>query len=179
MRATAVGLVLLAPAACSDDDKGGGATPSTPPSTATTATTAVTGSTTSTVATGGTGSTGLRAEGDTGRGSFAFRSPSGNIACAVGDSEARCDITEKSWAPPPKPADCDLDWGNSIGVSRASAFFVCAGDAVVDGTPPVLPYGGVVERGDLRCRSEEQGVTCEHRGSGHRFLVARERYELA
>lgn len=161
-----VAVLLLTMAGCSgDDDDTERATPTTTSTSAPTTT-----STTPAPAT---------AAGDTGRGSFSFRTPSGNIWCAISDTEARCDITEKSWAPPPKPADCELDWGDAISVDAENAAFVCAGDTVQEDSAPVLPYGGVVERGDLRCRSEEQGVTCEHRPTGNRFLLSRQRYERA
>lgn len=167
MRALLVVLVL-ATAACSDDGDGDRAAPTTATSTATS----------TTAATATSSSTPARAEGDRGSGAFTFRMPSGNIWCSVDEAEARCDITDTSWQPPPKPADCTLDWGNAVSVDRRDAAFVCAGDTVQDDNAPVLPYGGVVERGDLRCRSEEQGVTCEHRSAGHRFLLSRARYEL-
>ncbi len=49
-----------------------------------------------------------------------FQTPTGNIACDLGGSDAavvggvRCDIRDKTWVPPPKPADCELDWGGSL-----------------------------------------------------------------
>lgn len=35
-----------------------------------------------------------------------FTSPSGNIGCMIDPSSARCDITDRDWVPPPRPADC-------------------------------------------------------------------------
>ena len=161
-----VALLLLAVVVggCSDDDDA-----STPTTTSTTSTT--TSSTTTTTAVP------VRAQGDSGSGDFSFRSPTSNIYCAIDSEGARCDITEKSWQPPPKPADCDLDWGDAMAVTAHGAVFVCAGDTVQDEKAPPLPYGGVVERGDIRCRSEESGMTCEHKPSGKRFMLSRERYE--
>ena len=162
-------LVALVVAGCSDDDDDDAATTT---STSTSTTTSTTAPTTSTTAAP------LRAQGDTGSGDFSFRSPSNNIFCAIDSGEARCDITEKTWSPPPKPADCELDWGGAVSVTAGSAGFMCAGDSVQEEGAPVLPYGGVVTRGDIRCRSEESGMTCEHVPSGKRFMLSRERYEL-
>ncbi|MGZ8749063.1 MAG: hypothetical protein ACXWZ2_19220, partial [Mycobacterium sp.] len=35
-----------------------------------------------------------------------FNSPSGTIGCYIDPSKVRCDIQERDWAPPPKPASC-------------------------------------------------------------------------
>ena len=70
-----------------------------------------------------------------------FRSPSSNIGCEMAADLARCDIKERAWAPPPKPAGCDLDWGQGIQVSGSDkAQFVCAGDTALDPAATVLGY---------------------------------------
>ena len=33
-----------------------------------------------------------------------FKTPSGNIGCAMGGGAVRCDIKQKSWEAPPKPS---------------------------------------------------------------------------
>src|SRR4051812_12243680 len=43
-----------------------------------------------------------------------FVLPSGNIGCAVGPGDARCDIRDKQWQAPPDTMDCPLDYGDSI-----------------------------------------------------------------
>lgn len=163
----AFALLALVAGACSNDDDD--------PTVGTT----TTSTTAPTPGAGATSTTGApaRAQGDTGSGDFSFRSPSNNIFCAIDSQGARCDIRDKAWQPPPKPADCDLDWGSSMAVTAQGAVFVCAGDTVEDDKAPPLPYGGIVERGDIRCRSEESGMACEHVPSGSRFLLSRERYE--
>ncbi|HVF74564.1 MAG TPA: DUF6636 domain-containing protein [Acidimicrobiales bacterium] len=172
MTRTRVLLLLLAAlvvGGCSGDDDD--------PTVATS--TSVTSTSTSSGGGGATTSTAApaRAQGDTGSGDFSFKSPSDNIFCTIDSEGARCDIREKSWQPPAKPADCDLDWGNSMAVTAGGAVFVCAGDSVEDDKAPPLPYGGVVARGDVRCRSDESGMTCEHTPTGSRFMLSRERYE--
>jgi hypothetical protein len=68
-----------------------------------------------------------------------FHSPSGNIACAIGGGQARCDIKQHSWSPPPKPSSCPLDWGYGLIVSRSGpGHFFCGGDTVF-GAGGVLP----------------------------------------
>src|SRR5882724_4480043 len=59
-----------------------------------------------------------------------FRTPSKNIACALTSKSVRCDIVNKSWQPPPKPADCQLDWGFGVFLENGQAGFLCAGDTV-------------------------------------------------
>ena len=44
----------------------------------------------------------------------AFRSPSSNIGCYLKADYVRCDIDERNWKPPPRPADCEWDYGQGI-----------------------------------------------------------------
>lgn len=107
-----------------------------------------------------------------------FKTPSGNIGCYVDAADGvRCDIIERSWAPPPKPKDCDFDWGNSAGVDRRGAHFVCYSDTVLIGDQ-TLGYGSRVRRGDFECASATEGVTCTHRPSGHGVFLSRASYRL-
>jgi hypothetical protein len=87
-----------------------------------------------------------------------FRSPSGNVGCYLDVDYVRCDIADANWSPPPRPADCEFDYGQGITLAPGgSAEFVCAGDTalVPDGTP--LPYGESIAAGPLRCDSAESG----------------------
>ena len=58
-----------------------------------------------------------------------FTSPSGNIGCYLDTDTVRCDIAERDWTPPPRPASCpdavDFGQGVTLSVGR-SATFVCA-----------------------------------------------------
>jgi hypothetical protein len=107
-----------------------------------------------------------------------FLSPSRNIGCHLTQASVRCDIREREWSAPPKPADCLLDWGHALAVSGdAPGGFRCAGDTAI-GDQPVLPYGSVVRRGPVECRSEETGVECVNLDTGHGFAVSRAEYRL-
>ncbi len=109
-----------------------------------------------------------------------FRSPSGNIHCqffAAGggaDATIRCDLRQMSNRPPPRPRDCDLEWGQAFEISARAArgTRLCYGDTAQDNRLPVLPYGRSFARGGLTCTSEQAGVTCRNAG-GHGFTLSR------
>lgn len=111
-----------------------------------------------------------------------FVSPSDNIRCVLVDdrgddgvgSYAGCHIDQADWAGPAEPADCDLDWiplaawvsadGTDLGDCRGDAF---APDA------QRLEYGQALSVGDVVCRSDASGVTCEHLPTRSGFTIAR------
>jgi len=108
----------------------------------------------------------------------AFRTPSQNIGCYLTAEVARCDIVKKSWAPPPKPADCELDWGNGISVYQdQEAAFTCAGDTVL-GAGDVLAYGRSLQAGEFVCDSSSTALRCSNVSSGHGFALSVQQYEL-
>jgi hypothetical protein len=108
-----------------------------------------------------------------------FRSPSDNIGCEVDASATRCDIKERAWAPPPKPANCDLDWGQGIEISGTETpSFVCAGDTAFDPSATVLAYGQHTRQGSIVCDSEQAGVTCTNEASNHGFFLSRDSYRI-
>lgn len=109
---------------------------------------------------------------------FQFTTPSKNIGCFVGADGARCDIAQKSWKPPPKPADCELDYGNGLAVdAEQKATVTCAGDTVL-GSKEILPYGEAVRVGSFVCESQSVGVRCTNDKSGHGFTISREKFTL-
>ncbi len=107
-----------------------------------------------------------------------FSSPSGNVRCHLDATTVRCDIAERSWAPPLRPASCAFDYGHGITLSAGRpAAFVCAGDTT--------PSAGVqlgdrdsITAGTLRCESAGTGITCRDIKSRHGFTLAREAYHL-
>jgi hypothetical protein len=109
-----------------------------------------------------------------------FRSPSGNIHCqffaAGGGSDAtiRCDLRQTSNRPPPRPRDCDLEWGQAFEISARATHGtrLCYGDTVQDNRLPVLPYGRSWQRAGLSCTSDRSGVTCRN-ARGHGFTLSR------
>jgi hypothetical protein len=108
-----------------------------------------------------------------------FRTPSGNIGCVYGSAEAgfrtqlRCDIRSGLLPRPPRPARCDLEYGDSYELRRTGrASLVCHGDTVFDPRARVLAYGAVWSRDGFRCSSQEAGLRCTNR-SGHGFFLSR------
>ncbi|HEV3363083.1 MAG TPA: DUF6636 domain-containing protein [Acidimicrobiia bacterium] len=107
-----------------------------------------------------------------------FMMPSGNIGCTMQSDGGvvRCDIRQRDWAPPVKPADCNYEFGRVL-ILGTTAGFGCASDTALIGAP-VLPYGSTSRQGKYECRSEEVGVTCTNLESGHGFLLSAAEYRL-
>jgi hypothetical protein len=105
-----------------------------------------------------------------------FRSPTGNIGCAIylGDyAVARCDLLELTPSYRDRPADCDLDWGSAFAVGPVGRGEVaCVGDTVFDPGASILDYGQEIRLGPFTCASAETGVTCTN-AEGHGFSVRR------
>jgi hypothetical protein len=109
-----------------------------------------------------------------------FRSPSGNIGCIMFGGGARCDIRNRDWAPPPRPANCpqEVDYGQGLEVSnRGQATFVCAGDTALDPSASSLAYGTASEIGGSECISRKNGFTCVNQG-GHGFFISVRSYQI-
>ena len=104
-----------------------------------------------------------------------FRSPSGNIGCYMNGRFVRCDIREHSWQAPPKPPNCELDWGGGVVVDRhGPPQYVCAGDTANDPSNPVLDYGDKITRGRFKCKSKQSGMKCVNTRNKHGFMLSRE-----
>lgn len=107
-----------------------------------------------------------------------FQSPSANIGCFVNREFARCDIRHKEWKSPPKPKNCELDWGFGAAVDeKGKAGIVCAGDTAL-GQGPKLGYGKTIEKGPFACKSLMSGVRCKNGKTGHGFFISRQSYKL-
>jgi hypothetical protein len=108
-----------------------------------------------------------------------FLTPSRNIGCDLQPATVRCDIGRKSWTPPPRPADCPLDWGNGVYLDRTKvATLNCAGDSLLGATSVVLAYGEAVRAGDILCDSEVAALHCENEKTGHGFTLSVQDYRL-
>jgi hypothetical protein len=111
----------------------------------------------------------------------AFQLPSRNIGCYISTQfggNARCDIRDRTWQPPPKPANCELDWGQGVAFhGNRRAGVVCAGDTTLN-QGPVLSYGQRSQSGPIVCQSRQAGVTCTNTGSSHGFFLSRQSYRL-
>ena len=107
-----------------------------------------------------------------------FVSPSGNVSCKIDPDWARCDIIDRDWTPPPRPADCEFDYGQGISLAAGEqAQFVCAGDTAF-GADEVLPYRESITAGALRCQSAQSWITCRNVRTGNGFSISREAYRL-
>jgi hypothetical protein len=98
-----------------------------------------------------------------------FQTPSGNIHCMIfnpgGPLELQCELLERNAGAPilPRPADCDLDWGNRFAVVEGGgAGMACHGDTVANPDGLVLPYGTASQFGPFTCESQTTGLTCRN-----------------
>jgi hypothetical protein len=107
-----------------------------------------------------------------------FESPSHNIGCIMAEQGARCDIRQHSWPLPKPPKSCEFDYGGSVFIGdRGRGEYGCVSDSAMD-AGPVLPYGEKLRKGRFVCTSEEIGVRCVNRRSGHGFLLSRQRVKF-
>ncbi len=114
-----------------------------------------------------------------GAGGPVFASPTGNITCSITDAGARCDVVERSWTLPPRPAGCTGAYGTGAVLEPGRpAELSCAGDVLDTAGVGVLAYGRAVRYAGITCSSRETGVLCEDTGSGHGFEVARAAYRV-
>jgi hypothetical protein len=110
-----------------------------------------------------------------------FRTPSGNIGCAMFEGTARCDIRKRDWKPLPRPASCSrqVSYGQGLEVPAggAQARFVCAGDTALDPSASSLAYGNASRVGTSECISRTDGVTCVNQ-AGHGFFISVQSYQV-
>ena len=107
-----------------------------------------------------------------------FDSPTQNIGCVMESHGVRCDIRDHDWKSPPKPKNCELDYGGGVFVgSRGRASYICAGDTTLN-SGPVLAYGHSAHLGLYRCVSSAAGMRCINRRNGHGFMLSRQRVRL-
>ena len=109
-----------------------------------------------------------------------FQTPSGNVGCYIDPERVRCDIAERDWAPPPRPADCHPNMSSGQGLDLSAggeSGVVCAGDTAL-GYGEILRYGDSIQSGSLHCDSTEAAMPCRDRNSGHGFSLSRQGYEL-
>jgi hypothetical protein len=117
-----------------------------------------------------------------------FRTPSNNIHCLIEDwraddgkpkSQLRCDMAQLSGPIPPKPADCEFDWGQAYAImgDGLAGQRLCYSDTVMNPAYLVLPYGAAWQRGGYTCKSETSGLTCVN-GLGHGFALSKQTQRL-
>src|SRR6185312_4382446 len=111
-----------------------------------------------------------------------FQSPSGTINCMMyasgGETGARCEVVDHTWAAPPRSPDCPLNWGDRFYLTQGGdAGFGCYHQEFPT-AERTFGYGQTQSLGTLTCESEPTGMTCTDSSTGHYFRVAREIYEL-
>ena len=108
-----------------------------------------------------------------------FTSPSGNIGCSMSGMATVCEIAEHAFAPPPKPPDCELDFGTMIVVGTGEpASFLCHGDtAFVEGAV-VLPYDERMSNGVFVCASSRTHMACSTIDGVHGLELSRAAYRV-
>ena len=111
-----------------------------------------------------------------------FRSPSGNIACALfsygGQTSVKCDVAEHSWVAPPQDPGCQLGWGSRVQLEQGGgATFSCYAQNL-PAPERTLAYGSTWSIGSITCDSESAGMTCTDGSTRHYFFVARESYRI-
>lgn len=118
---------------------------------------------------------------DVAQGADHFQSPSGNIFCSYFDLDGgtlRCDLGEVNNPQPPRPEECENDWGPMFEMNgRGMAQQICAGDTVVAPDSPILEYGQRWRRGEFRCSSSRAGIRCTNR-SGHGWQLRKSEQNL-
>lgn len=92
-----------------------------------------------------------------------FKTPSGNIACMSIERVLRCDLRENSAPLPPRPRDCEGDFGNAFQMGiKGKSGRICHGDTVFGGNQPVLAYGHTWQYQGFTCVSQMNGLTCRN-----------------
>ncbi len=110
-------------------------------------------------------------------GTLQFTTPSGNIHCGIlgPDPEVVCDVERYSYATPPRPASCELNYAPgyisllSSGVKQS----LCLGGPPINSVSHTLSYGTTLVQGRLACRSEAAFLACADTGTAHGFVVSR------
>jgi hypothetical protein len=100
---------------------------------------------------------------------------SGNIGCVVLEGTARCDIRNRDWSPPPRPAKCPpvVNFGQGLAVSGSGpGGFVCAGDTALNPSDRKLAYGTDSDVGGFSCESATTGMTCTSLATKHGFFIS-------
>jgi len=106
-----------------------------------------------------------------------FTSPSRNIYCIFDSSGAACEVRDGR-IKPPVDGICTADGPSDIGrleLVAEGVTPVCNSDAIRDADAPKLPYGRMAEvpGSEIRCLSEESGVSCIDPRTQHGFWIAK------
>ena len=111
-----------------------------------------------------------------------FETPSGNIRCFLTWYDARgveCSLVEKDFADPPRPPGCQTDWSPQFDLTTEARYGACRGDVTGEPTGRVLDYGARAVNGPISCLSQQSGLSCSNRRTGHGFELSRADYQLS
>lgn len=111
-----------------------------------------------------------------------FRTPSSNIHCMIAiegsRADLRCDLLTNEGKTPPKPADCQFDYGNAFGMEPSGkATRLCVSDTVASPDYPVLAYGKGWKAKGFSCVSLRTGLRCTNR-DGHGWELSKSQQRL-
>jgi hypothetical protein len=111
-----------------------------------------------------------------------FQTPSGGIFCAYVNFDdyrnLRCDVSDMTNAPAPKPKSCDYDYGSYFGLTPTGrGRRLCVSDTPMDPGFRTLAYGATWKRGAFTCRSRRANLRCTN-PRGHGFQISRSKQTL-
>lgn len=130
----------------------------------------------------------------------AFVTPSGNITCMFLQGSVRCDIVNRTYRTPRRPASCPLAYGNAFLLGKRASIG-CVGDTVLGtaatgtaqtrwlsarngvvvptamGRAAGLRYGWRMSNRGITCASTTAGVTCTN-AAKRGFTLAKTGYRL-
>ena len=121
-------------------------------------------------------------------GLLGLKTPTGDIQCMIDDYGMadgsyppflRCDILEMTAPPPPRPDNCEFDWGSAFSIAQEdqTGQRLCVSDSVASDRWEVLGYGSVWQQMGFTCLSEQKGLTCFN-AKRHGFTLSRASQKL-
>lgn len=110
-----------------------------------------------------------------------FQTPSGNTFCLVFAGEKapslECELKENTAKLPPRPKDCELDFGNRFSLpEKGKPVRGCYGDTL-QGELPTLEYGKPWTVAGFTCDATAKRLRCSNL-DGHGFELARAAQKL-
>ena len=107
-----------------------------------------------------------------------FQLPSRNVHCFQHQGELFCEVLAFSFTPPPRPRNCNANWGNAVMLGGSGpARLVCHGDPGEISGYPVLGYGQTWQGPRMTCTAAQAGLRCEN-VEGRGFELSRARLRM-
>ena len=107
-----------------------------------------------------------------------FQTVDHKVGCYMDGDGVRCDVRKPKYDIPPKPADCEFDWGGGVIVTRhGPAAHTCVSDTTLDREHPELDVGEKVKAGRFKCKALDVAtLKCRNKKNKYGFVVSR--YEV-